>query len=130
MITRRRCLTKGGRPRRVILRALVMLGLSAVLVAWIVPYANADAGNNVLRLPADFQNSSTGVNEASTNVRPNEGGLLVYSKTLSIPCRSRLVWVPDFGARSLLRGRHYEGAGLQTESDSHRGERKEDHSYA
>ncbi len=64
---------------KAIFRALVMLGLLAVLVAGIVPYASADGGNNVVRLSADFQNSSTGVNEAFTNVRPNEGGLLVYS---------------------------------------------------
>ena len=70
---------------KAIFRALVMLGLSVVLVPAIVPDASANGGNNVVRLSADFQNSSTGVNEASTNVRPNEGGLLVYSKTLSIP---------------------------------------------
>jgi hypothetical protein len=53
---------------KAIFRALVMLGLLAVLVAGIVPYASADGGNNVVRLSADFQNSSTGVNEVTTNV--------------------------------------------------------------
>jgi hypothetical protein len=65
-----------------ILRGLTMLALSAVLVAVALATANAAP---LHRLASNFQNNTTvgGSGEISTTLAPP--GLLVYSKTLSIP---------------------------------------------
>ena len=70
-----------------IFRGLTMLALSAVLVVAAIAAANAAP---LQRLSADFQNNTTilpagGTGEIFTTARPQEGGRLVYSKTLSIP---------------------------------------------
>jgi hypothetical protein len=67
-----------------IFRGLTMMALSAALVVAAIAAANAAP---LQRLSADFQNNTTigGDGEIFTSIRPNEGGLLVYSKTLSVP---------------------------------------------
>src|SRR5713101_2700556 len=74
-----------------IFRGLTMLALSAALV--VAAFAAANAAP-LQRLSADFQNNTSlgggigcvsGGGEICTTARPQEGGLLVYSKTLSIP---------------------------------------------
>jgi hypothetical protein len=70
-----------------IFRALIMLGLSAMLVGGTVSYASAAQLN---RLSADYQSAATsgGMDEIVTNATPADGGLLIYSKTLTIPFKT------------------------------------------
>src|SRR5260370_15772672 len=67
-----------------IFRGLTMMALSAALVVAAIAAANAAP---LQRLSADFQNNTTigGDGEIFTSIRPKEGGLLVSSKTLSVP---------------------------------------------
>ena len=67
-----------------IFRGLTMLALSVALIAGAVTWANAAP---LHRLAADFQNNTSigGSGEIVTSATPASGGLLVYSKALSIP---------------------------------------------
>ena len=84
-----------------IFRGLTMLALSGALVVAVITAANAAP---LQRLVADFQNNTSvgGDGEISTTIRPNEGGLLVYSKTLSIPFK--VVYVTFSGQADVHNG--------------------------